>query len=418
MMNQSGKQGILIISAILLIVLLYYYLGGDPRVTDKETFFGYSVDITPSDDGGGDQVTSSDSRSYSHAPYTEPFSDDKSPSAATPNGNVPSFLTPTDKSPTPSVSYKQMHDGASQEPVVQEINSTVKVESPDKLPQSVIDRIKTFVFFVGHARSGHSIVGSLMDSHPHMVISHEYDLIIKLADGLIAPNKPTIFNALWKNTRREIVSGYRAKSTDYKGYSLFVDGLYHGKYVDHIDVIGDKKGRTTTDMLAHDPDSWLKSFNVLKSFNLPIKVIHVIRNPYDNIATAVWYTAIHQRKIFGEIKKSNRTLKMDPEIVAKFIQQYFDFHNAIVDAKTTYNLDVIEIHGKDLIVDPKSTILKICNNVGVPCYNKYLEICSSKIYKKESRTRLMVQWTDEQLKMIQDNIDKYSNLESYDFHSM
>ena len=33
-----------------------------------------------------------------------------------------------------------------------------------KLPQYVMNRVKTFVFFLGYAHSGHSILGSLMDS--------------------------------------------------------------------------------------------------------------------------------------------------------------------------------------------------------------------------------------------------------------
>ena len=112
---------------------------------------------------------------------------------------------------------------------MKKLNNIIKVVSPDKLPQSIIDRVKTFVFFVGHSRSGHSIVGSLMDSHPHMVISHEYDLFNKLSGkSPLALNKPTIFNALWKSTKQTIINGFRAKSTNYKGYTLFVDGLYQG----------------------------------------------------------------------------------------------------------------------------------------------------------------------------------------------
>ena len=47
--------------------------------------------------------------------------------------------------------------------------------------------------------------------------------------------------------------GLRAKTTDSKGYTLFVDGLYQGRYVDHIDVIGDKKGLITVKMLLENP---------------------------------------------------------------------------------------------------------------------------------------------------------------------
>ena len=41
------------------------------------------------------------------------------------------------------------------------------------LTESVIDKIKTYVFFIGMARSGHSIVAAVLDAHPHIVISDE-----------------------------------------------------------------------------------------------------------------------------------------------------------------------------------------------------------------------------------------------------
>ena len=36
-----------------------------------------------------------------------------------------------------------------------------------------------------------------------------------------------------------------------------------------------------------------------------------------------------------------------------------------------YNLDIIEIHGKDLIAnhDPKGTLLRLCNHVRANCSN-------------------------------------------------
>ena len=84
--------------------------------------------------------------------------------------------------------------GFSQEPLVKENNDVVIM--PDKLPSSIINHIKMFVFFLGHEHSGHSIVGSLMDSHPHMVTLHEFDLFNRLSGGSLAPTKAEIFNAL------------------------------------------------------------------------------------------------------------------------------------------------------------------------------------------------------------------------------
>lgn len=41
------------------------------------------------------------------------------------------------------------------------------VETPD------LSKIHTFVLFVGYPRSGHSLIGSIMDAHPNVIIAHE-----------------------------------------------------------------------------------------------------------------------------------------------------------------------------------------------------------------------------------------------------
>ena len=288
-----------------------------------------------------------------------------------------------------------------------------------ELPLSIIDRVNTFVFFLGHGRSGHSIVGSLMDSHPNMVIASEVDVFTKLSDGSLAPTKSEIFNALWISAKEDIMYGLRAKSTDGKGYNLFVNGLYEGRYVDRIDVIGDKKGGITTKLLATEPDKWSHVYDILKSLNVSIKVIFVIRNPYDNIGTSLFYgldSPVSLNK-FGGVKESNNTYNFDPSTIQKIIDRYFLYHQAIADAKKKYYLNIIEIHVKDLISDPRGTLLNLCDSLGVTCSDSYLEICSSKIFKTESRTRHLIRWTDEQLTMIQQNIEKYSCLKGYNFYS-
>jgi len=297
--------------------------------------------------------------------------------------------------------------------------SKINMDAED-LPQSVIDGVKTFVFFLGHARSGHSIVGSLIDSHPHMVISHEFDLFGSLSSQSLAATKPEIFNALWKNTEMAVNNGLRTESEIGKGYSLSVDGLYQGRYVDHIDVIGDKQGGTTTKMLLRSPDKWSYAFNIIKSLAGNLKVIHVIRNPYDNIATSIMYAFTGKHK-FGEVKRNNDTdqinSRVTPKLIEVKIKAYFSFLRAIVDAEKRYNLDVIEIHGKDLISDPRGTLLKMCNDLGVTCSDNYLEMCGNKIYKTESRTRYMIKWADEHIQKVEQNIKNYTSLKGYTFYS-
>ena len=286
-----------------------------------------------------------------------------------------------------------------------------------KLPQSVIDGVKTFVFFVGHPCSGHSIVGSLIDSHPHMVISHEYTLFKKLSTEVLAPTKPEIFNTLWR-AAQAVAGEHAARALNEKGYTLFVDGLYEGKYVDFIDVIGDKRGDRVIEMFMDHPRNWSSVYSILQSLNVTLKVIHVIRNPYDNIATLIFFVKTSQTLTFGSVKQSNKTHSFSSKHILKWIRFYFQHHEAIVKARKKYNLDIIEVHGKDLISDSKGTLLKLCDQLGVTCSDNYLEMCSKKIFKTESKTRYLVKWTDEQLELIQQNIKKYSCVKGYTFNSM
>ena len=315
-------------------------------------------------------------------------------------------------------SQKELKSVLDQQP--QNKMSVVNMDVKD-LPQSVIDGVKIFVSFLGHPRSGHSIVASLMDSHPHMVISHEFNLFGSLSNRSLTPTKSKIFNALWENTITSTVNnGSRTELESKKGYTLFVDGLYQGKYVDHIDVIGDKKGVSTTGMLLKKPDEWLYCFNIVKSLAGTLKVIHVIRNPYDNIATMILFTTI-SAKHFVRLKASNNTSKISSKIdsttIENNIKKYFSMFKAIADARKRYKLDIIEIHGKDLISNPRGILLKMCNDLRVTCSDNYLEICSNKIYKTESKTRYMIQWTNDQLQEIQQNIEKFSSLRGYSFDS-
>ena len=279
-----------------------------------------------------------------------------------------------------------------------------------KLPQHVIDGVKTFIFFVGHPCSGHSIVGSLIDSHPHMVVSHEFTVFQKLSSGFLAPTKSEIFNALWNFDRNMSLM----RSYNIKGYTLAVDGLYKGKYVDHIDVIGDKRGDGTVQLFIDHPSNWSSVYNILQSLNVTLKVIHVIRNPYDNIASHVFLSENYFK--FKYIKRSNKVYTFNS--TANSIKMYFQYHQAIISLKEKYNLDIIKVHGKDLISDPKGTLSKLCNQLGVTCSDDYLEKCNKKIFKTESRTRLLLKWTEEQLELIQQNIRKYNCLKGYTFDSM
>ena len=295
-------------------------------------------------------------------------------------------------------------------------NST-KQFSP--LSSSEVEQVKTFIFFLGHARSGHSIVGSILDAHPHIILAHEAKLFMTMNADLsrkkpLYTKKSTILNVLWNNSFHSSTLGLRTEERKAlkKGYTLSIDGLYQGMFVPPIQVIGDKSGGKTTALFMTKPLKWEQVFFKLKSvLNIPIKVIQVIRNPYDNIATSVLYKT--KGINVATVKQSNETYEIDASFIKSHIDKYFDFYRSIQMLRYKYNLNFMAVHGKDLIEDPKATILSMCNFLGVSCSDDYLETCDNKIFKTESKTRYKIAWTKDMISAIQDYIMNFDSLKRY-----
>ena len=111
------------------------------------------------------------------------------------------------------------------------------------LSKRVINQVEKFVFFIGYPRSGHSIVGSLMDAHPHMIIANEFMLFKNwkyLSDKQkesggheINPfhgHKNYLFNLLYKRSFWDTISGLRNEQSTMKNYTLSIGSVWQGKF--------------------------------------------------------------------------------------------------------------------------------------------------------------------------------------------
>ena len=268
---------------------------------------------------------------------------------------------------------------------------------PPKLPdtfipltKSVIDGVERFVFFVGYPRSGHSIIGSFMDSHPNMIIGHEYPLFKKIANRRKSISKNDIFNSLYKSSYIELVSGWRGKKNLSKGYSLAIDGMWQAVF-DKLKVIGNKQGGGTAQFYRKYPDSFLSAMDYLATtIDIPIYLVHVVRNPFDMIATQALFlnTAIRGLKsMASENRKFN-----NPNLLMSTAKDMLGRAAAVAKLISILKRPVLEIHHEDLIQDPVSTMRSICTFVGVECPDYYLKACKNNTYSSLSKSRHTVVW--------------------------
>ena len=133
--------------------------------------------------------------------------------------------------------------------------------------------VEAFCIFIGYPRSGHSLLGSLLDAHPEMVIAHELDVLTFVAAGW--PRR-ALYSRILNHDATFTESGRQ-----WFGYDYRVPGQWQGR-VSKLRVIGDKKGGKTTERLGARPDLLER---LRRTVEVPVRLVHVVRSPYDNITT-------------------------------------------------------------------------------------------------------------------------------------
>lgn len=243
--------------------------------------------------------------------------------------------------------------------------------------------LKSYCMFLGYPRSGHSLVGSLLDAHPQIVISHELDALLYYQFGF---RRAQLFQLILARDEQFTKGGRR-----WTGYNYFVPGGSQGKYRDLL-VIGDKKGSKTTRRLATNP-GLLDLFR--KELRIPLRVIHSVRNPFDNIATIC--------------RKEHYTLSQAVEKYARLCSA-----NAMIRSKLQKD-ELFEMKHEEFVTNTQTLLIQLCHFVGVSPEAEFLEACSACVFEVAKQTRHEVLWTKDLVKKVESMISSFEFLEGYSF---
>ncbi len=208
---------------------------------------------------------------------------------------------------------------------------------------------------------------------------------------------------------------------DEKRYTLDVPGSWAGHFVGGLKVIGDKS--------ATAPDAYLKLNNHFKEMyqrlqdlvKVPLHVIHVVRNPFDIIATSALYEYGHEHGHNGPKARYNFTEEhrlVDHKLLNKSAKAVMEKARAVHEMKSLCNMTVLEIHNEDLVQRPAATVTQICRFLQVPCPSRYVAACVDKVFPVVSKTRSKVEWSHDLRQWVEQEIKKYPffNRYSFDMH--
>lgn len=287
------------------------------------------------------------------------------------------------------------------------------------VPETVAQGVKRLVLFVGYPRSCHSLVASLLDAHPNVIISHEYDLVKVWKSWSLAErqNRTFVYNKIFNISRIQAYHGLRSAvpgtslGNARDAYSYGVPNQWQGNFEGTIELIGDKHGGRTSKHLSGAGRNHM-SMEVFEDMEQALKVklvfIHVMRHPYDNIATMALKQENGRRYVNGTVQQTH--LRNISYLIAMSHVYCSRLVASVATVRSKYKM--IDIRCEDLVQDPVKTLHAMCSDLDLDCSHKYLVDCSRIVSSTPSRTRHFVQWPDWLKEEVAVNLSWYPFLSS------
>jgi len=235
-------------------------------------------------------------------------------------------------------------------------------DTPARSSVHSVEHLLRFILFIGYSRSGHSLVAALLDAHPNIVVSHELHAVKHLKAGC---SFAEVARAIQLNSYY-----FNHHGRGYTGYDYHVPGQYQGCCTE-LRILGDKKANGTCRALLQDPQlvRWLKH-----TIPVPVTFIHVVRDPWDNIASKAWRTGV----------------SLDGAA-----DSYLRNAAAIHELRMRHSEQVVDVYLDDLSRTPTASLTRMLDRLDIDADEKYLSDCSSIVFQNPRQTQQRVQWPRE-----------------------
>lgn len=244
------------------------------------------------------------------------------------------------------------------------------------------DGVTGFAVFIGAARTGSTLVGALVDAHPDAVIANEVNAFYHVYRGA---TRAALFQLLVEHAER-----FANRGSTWTDYSYAVDGQWQGRFRS-LRVIGDKKAGSTTGMLQSRPGLLNKVAEVVEA---PLRLVHVIRNPFDALATKI------RRRPDTSVDDLTGT--------------FFRRCDAVQAARQARPGDVFDLHHEKLISDPRAELVRLLGFLGLDEDTDYLDAATAIVRPAPRTSRAETEWPTGAVERISSRMAEYPFFKNYE----
>ena len=250
------------------------------------------------------------------------------------------------------------------------------------------DQVRTFCLFVGHNKSGTSMLGSLLDAHRDVILSDEVDALQYVEAGF---DRDQIYHLLLRGSEAGHRKG-RVTARRLEPYSYAVPDQWQGRSPTPL-VVGDSTSGSTTRRLGRDGDLLDRAAALMPGVD--VKLVQVIRNPFDPISVMM--------------VRGNRTFQNS-------IDHYFTACETLAELRARCTPeDLLPVRYEAFVADPEAGLAEACRFLGVVPDPDYLRACASIIRPTPDRSRRMVEWTPEWIELVERRMTAFDFLRGYSY---
>jgi len=244
--------------------------------------------------------------------------------------------------------------------------------------------LESLALFVGYRRSGHSLVGALLDAHPDVAMAHGLDVLHHVRYGF---SRAQIVSLILANARERADQGRVVT-----GYSYAVPGQWQGRQR-RLRVIGSTRGGATARTIGERPEL---AERVEALMGVPVRWIHVVRNPFDNVSTL----ALRGRR--NDLESA--------------IDDYFRLLDGAAALRRVVAAErILDLRSEDLVAAPGVTLRRLAAWLGVDAPDDWVEACAGIVFDAPHRTRDGAPWTPALVARVSKRMERHDFLAGYGF---
>lgn len=254
----------------------------------------------------------------------------------------------------------------------------------------VFCEVRAFCLFIGHNKSGTSLIGSLLDAHPDAVVADDMDALRFVAAGF---SRDQICHLLAAGARRDFQKG-RVTARRVGAYSFLVPDGRQGSYRRAL-VVGDSTSGSTTRRLGEDP-ALLDRLRATAG-GAAVRFIFVVRNPFDPIS----YIMVRGNRSFENA-----------------VDHYFTNCATALELRRRIGPDdVLTVHYESFVSDCEAWLRRACDFLGLQPEPGYPAACAAVVSSTPQRERDRVVWDAPRRAEVMERMRPFDFLDGYTFDS-